>query len=185
MTSIVLSLRPAFQYKEIMDSLQLASALPDAVSPHAFPLGVFPRDKIPSRPCKYPSCFIANTDVSDKPGTHWIAYFMDSPYHTEFFDSFGHTPSTYDFSLIANQCNSLQFQSDFSLLCGQFCIYYLYHRSRGITLPEIQTMLSSSQHLINDKKVNCFAHKLFSLPHLFNSAPCYCKQSCCSRRHAI
>lgn len=165
-----------------MDSLQLATALPEAVSPHAHALGIYPRDLIPLRPCTYPSCFIANTDVEGRPGAHWIAYYFESPYHTEFFDSFGHTPSAYAFPLIAHTHNMLQFQSDFSVLCGQFCIYYLYYRSRGLCLKDIQSMLSSSRHEFNDKKVNCFSHKILDLPHLFNVAPCYCKQSCCSLR---
>lgn len=165
-----------------MDSIQLARALPDAVSPHSRPLGIYPRNLIPTRPSTYPSCFIANTDVSGRPGRHWIAFYFESPFHIEFFDSFGHTPSAYAFPLLCHAHNSLQLQSDFSLVCGQFCIFYLYYRSRGLSLKNIQSMLCPTQQVYNDIKVNCFSHKLFDLPHLFNFAPCYCKQSCCSRR---
>ncbi len=167
-----------------MDTLQLAYALSEAVAPHAYALGVFPRDMIPPHPCTYPSCLIANTDASTAPGKHWTAFYFESPYHVEFFDSFGHTPCTYAFHIPTQASNTLQYQSNFSVVCGQFCIYYLYYRARGLSLCDIQSMFTALHPDLNDSKVNCFAHKILSLPHLHNPAPCYCKQSCCSRAHA-
>ena len=56
--------------------------------------GVFPSDKLPIIKT-YPAALIANTDPHDQPGTHWIAMYFESPYESEFFDSYGFPPATY------------------------------------------------------------------------------------------
>ena len=66
-------------------------------------LGVFASDRMPSiheidNSCKnhHYCALIVNTDFSDKPGQHWVAY-LYLPNHTaEFFDSNGQPPSTYN-----------------------------------------------------------------------------------------
>ena len=107
-------------------------------------LGVFPFDQFPlktlthnyysSSPNAY--CCIVNTDPSHKPGTHWVAFFIDKTKkkmsHLEFFDSYGLPPNTYSFKfpspiqIISNQCT---LQSHDSTVCGHYCILYLYLRS--------------------------------------------------------
>jgi hypothetical protein len=53
---------------------------------------VFPSDKLPRRLDKYPCGFVANTDPSSKPGTHWVAFYFPSKEKGEFFDSYGQSP---------------------------------------------------------------------------------------------
>ncbi len=38
--------------------------------------GVFPSNKLPQTVIKYPCRFVANTNPSDKPGTHWVAFYF-------------------------------------------------------------------------------------------------------------
>ena len=40
--------------------------------------GVFPSDKLPQTIEKYPCGSVANTDPSNKPGTHWVAFYFPS-----------------------------------------------------------------------------------------------------------
>ena len=44
---------------------------------------------------KFPCGFVANTDPSDEPGTHWIAFYFPSKQKGEFFDSYGKPPEYY------------------------------------------------------------------------------------------
>jgi hypothetical protein len=60
-------------------------------------LGALPADKLPSaehlrRFSATAVCLIANTDPSDRPGQHWVAYYLAPGGELEFFDSFGNDP---------------------------------------------------------------------------------------------
>lgn len=111
-------------------------------------LGVFPFDLFPlesfldsSAPsCSKAICCIVNSDPSDKPGTHWVAFFMNKSQQIEdnrpileFFDSYGLPPSTYSFDHISSAFNVLSnkysLQSYSSTVCGHYCLFYLYLRS--------------------------------------------------------
>ncbi len=161
--------------------MQLSIALQHAVVPHCYALGIFSRDTIPIPHC-YPSCLIANSDSSYEHGTHWLALFFESPYHTEFFDRYGLMPFVYGINYLPNKFNNQCFQSERSTVCGQFCLYYLYYRCRGLSLSDVQSNLNSCAPLLNDHKVNCFVHKYFQIPHFHSPIPCYCIQSCCARK---
>jgi len=75
---------------------------------------------------------VFNTDCSSKPGTHWLACYYDHPSNTlEFFDSYAQTPSFYNLIIPRNlitRLNEIPLQSEFSTVCGQYCIYYLVSR---------------------------------------------------------
>lgn len=51
-------------------------------------IGVFARDQIPHKFHNFPCGFIVNTDTSDRPGKHWLAFYMESKNNVEFFDSY-------------------------------------------------------------------------------------------------
>lgn len=97
-------------------------------------LGVFPSDQLPkiqTRPC----CFIANTDPSTKPGQHWIAMYFGR--YNEYFDSYALEPQedfrVYKPEIVSNHC----LQSFDSAVCGEYCIYFLYKRGRGVPFATI------------------------------------------------
>jgi hypothetical protein len=61
-----------------MNTFQIKHALEqDPVTRKTF-CGVFPSDKLPQTIEKYPCGFVANTDQSSKPGTHWVAFYLPS-----------------------------------------------------------------------------------------------------------
>ena len=41
---------------------------------------------------RFPCGFVANTDPSDEPGAHWVAFYFQSERKGEFFDSYGKPP---------------------------------------------------------------------------------------------
>ena len=78
-----------------MNTYEITRALEhDPVTSKQF-CGVFPSDKLPRTIDKYPCGFVANTDPSSEPETHWLAFYFPSEGKGEFFDSYGHAPEYY------------------------------------------------------------------------------------------
>ena len=71
-----------------MNTAQINHALEEDPITNKF-CGVFPSDKLPQTIDKYPCGFVANTDPSTKPGTHWISIYLSSPRKGSWFDSYG------------------------------------------------------------------------------------------------
>lgn len=152
-----------------MDSEQLYKALSENIHTRDIFVGVFASDQLPMEIYKYPACFIANVDSSSKSGSHWLAFYISSPNHLEFFDSYGQSPSSFR-GRIWNYVkkyshvnfNPMTLQSNVSAVCGHYCLYYLYSKCRGRSLNEI--LLSFiPEHLLNDVKVYNFVTKRFKV----------------------
>ena len=103
-------------------------------------LGVFARDKIPHH---FPPRFamVVNTDPAKRPGEHWVAFYVENG-EGEYFDSYG-LPPPRDLEIVLDRCcfhyayNKYQLQDLWTFVCGQFCVYYLYHRNQGERLGSI------------------------------------------------
>jgi len=80
-----------------MNTLQIEHFLSKHSKTKSIFKGVFPSDRLPKTILKYPALIIANTDTSDQPGTHWIAFYFDSRRSAEFFDSYGQYPQKKEF----------------------------------------------------------------------------------------
>lgn len=99
---------------------------------------MFAADQLPSN-LTFPCGFIVNTDPYDKKGSHWCAFFFPNSNTVEYFDSYGKPINYYnsyfpkyvsDFPTIIT--NSKQLQSDNSVLCGMYCLFFLLHRLNGV-----------------------------------------------------
>ena len=101
-------------------------------------LGVFARDELPDliREIR-PWCLILNTDPKDKPGTHWLALYVQTDGRIEFFDSFGLSPVTYSLDSLDPLHLLYSFQSPTSFVCGHYCIVYIYLCSHNKSLNQI------------------------------------------------
>ena len=121
-------------------------------------LGVFARDEIPGKSELYPACYVANTDPSSEPGTHWVAFFLESPTKCEFFDSYGLHPRAYGFSQQITSYNHTQLQTIHSTVCGHYCILFLY--SRSLCSCAIATLFSKTNLDWNDKQVTKWVNSL-------------------------
>ena len=124
-------------------------------------LGVFPRDKLPTS-VSVSSCLIANTDTLGSPGKHWVAMYKEGN-RFEFFDSYGRKAFPNNFiSTNVYEYNSKVLQNPLSAVCGEYCLYYLYYRSRGESLDSIVgKLLSSSEDA--DTIVRDFVEQRFGL----------------------
>ena len=68
-----------------MNTLQILKAI------HGLPgvwAGVYPSDTAPMRWTK-PAAIVVNTDPHTKPGSHWIAMYLNNLGHCIYFDSYG------------------------------------------------------------------------------------------------
>ncbi|MEW8548441.1 MAG: hypothetical protein AB2693_33480, partial [Candidatus Thiodiazotropha sp.] len=127
--------------------------------------GVYSADQVP----KYirRGGFIANTDVGNKPGKHWCAFYFDGFGRSEFFDSYGKPPQYYNNDFLS--ClrrnsgvwiyNTKKLQSHYSNVCGQYCLYFLIHRVRGQSFGEIVKTLEESK--CTDQYVYDYVTRIF------------------------
>ena len=107
--------------------------------------GVFASNQIPSKTLRAPFGFIVNNEPSNLPGQHWVAFFKG---HENgpllFFDSYGlkartiskHFKRFLDSKELIIQ-NKIPFQNINTDICGQYCLYFLYHCFKGFSFAEI------------------------------------------------
>lgn len=147
-------------------------------------IGVFASDRIPSLSTlsAYPCCFVVNLDPHDAPGSHWVAYYLESTRHVEFFDSYGNPPSLYLLEFATPIAfNEHEFQSLDSNVCGHYCIYYLTLRATQHTLSSICKKLDECGHS-SDHCVRDYVNRLIASH--FLTVPIQCTgQSCKQRSH--
>ena len=136
-----------------MNSTQLAIILKKDKYTRAVFQGVYPSDKLPTSVSSFPALFIANVDTSEKPGSHWVAFYFTKDCEGEFFDSYGLPPSNYTgtFSSFLNDnskgwsFNSVTLQSINSKVCGHYCLYYALFHCRNIDMSTIVHRFSKNK----------------------------------------
>ena len=106
-------------------------------------LGTYPACKVPTSRKKV-FCFITNTDEHDKPGKHWVAWFVRGKEVT-FFDSFGRSPFNsafphdfIDFSEKFEKCKFISnpVQEPGSPWCGLHCIHFIFMMCVGLDVGD-------------------------------------------------
>ena len=162
-----------------MDTLQVKRALECNTFTKKTFCGVFAADELPEKIDTFPCGFVANTDPSTEPGTHWVVFYFPSHGEGEFFDSYGYPPEDYGEPFKSYKIgiwNKRKIQSSWSEVCGQYCIFYLYHRSRGYSMNKIVNLFSNNTEL-NDCNVACYVKKHFNTI-IENQPLCGLKQYC-------
>jgi len=121
---------------------------------HCF-LGTFPEDKIFMKIEKKPAAMVVNTDPSSKPGTHWVAIFLNDDGTGEYFDPFGFPPLTERVINFINtnspngwDFNKITFQTPvLSKTCGIYCILFIKDRCRNISFRKFVSKFSRNVFL--------------------------------------
>jgi len=89
---------------------------------------------------------IVNSQDSYLPGLHWLAIYKSSTNnYIEFFDSLGKSMFYYGDDVIEFlktnggivRYNNCKIQSNKSITCGMFCLYFLVHRDEGMSYNDI------------------------------------------------
>ena len=128
--------------------------------------GVYSADRLP-RVWTRSTAIVANTDDHDRPGTHWIAFYIDEHGTGTYFDSYGippHSDARFLLRLRRNSTtyrwNSKQLQGFFSQTCGQYCCVFLYYMSHGYNLEQFLHLFSDDYNR-NDKLIVRLYSKIF------------------------
>lgn len=97
---------------------------------HSF-RGIFMRDTLPRQPNTNESA-IVNLDISDNPGTHWVAYLKNGN-NVQYFDSFGDLKPpkelvSYFGPYVKIMYNSESYQTFNQWNCGHLCLSFLFNK---------------------------------------------------------
>lgn len=161
----------------MMNTLDIIKDLSENCKTRKLFLGVYPSNLLPKEKLKRPCMLVANTDPSSSPGQHWCAFYLPGKKGTkgrkrpqaELFDSFNSTPVMPAFKhFLERNCSSYitcgrQLQSNFSTVCGNYAVMYLYYRSIGKTLKQFMQMFTHDNYECNDEKVMQLYHKYIRL----------------------
>ena len=131
-----------------------------------------PINFLPLQYISRPSSFIVNTlpvtDFNKVPeGEHWFALFIPTRGPIEYFDSYGGKPinsEVYRFCQINRKKivqNKFKIQANTSIKCGDFSVFYLFLRSRNISMKRIVKFFIRYKHY-NDKIIESIFNKLNS-----------------------
>lgn len=146
-------------------------------------VGVFAADKLPIKFSR-PAAFIANTDESHAPGTHWVSFYFPRHGRAEYFDSYALKPiSPHHLKFLnANKPwthNTKEMQDVYSSVCGIYSVFFLISRMKGNTLTKFQSIFST-----NSKKNDALISKVFKK---YKKGMKHCKkhqgQTCCAKTH--
>ena len=117
-------------------------------------IGVYAADHIP-RSLTLPGNVVTNVDTSDKPGSHWVAFYIDKNAKGTYFDSYGLAPvSGHHIDRLRRNCASFKqykkkLQSVNSKVCGEYCIMFLCYMCSSRTLRAFCNIFSRDSH-VND-----------------------------------
>ena len=138
------------------------------------------------RPTRPQLIKVINKDPKHKPGTHWVAAYVDpQTKNCAYFDSYGLRPNnkyiTAFFNLNGNSCdfNIENLQGPCSNVCGLYTLFFCYHIARGRSLNEIVRYFDTKTKALNDKKVAKFVRIIYkhSLPQVRTDSQCYIQTS--------
>ena len=168
-----------------MNSLEIAYCLNNIGSLRKINGGVVAANQLPTIHT-LPYCFVANTDADTKPGTHWVAFYLDAHGDCDYFDSYGRKPNNLLFQRFlrgrAVNWNKKQVQSYLSAACGHHSIYFLHERSAGVSLNEIVCMYGSNLD-DNDASVSEFVTDVLGEAPSLVAAPNEVCQCCIRHSH--
>lgn len=126
--------------------------------------------------------YIVNTTANPRVMGHWILFiFYNNILY--FIDSLGRTAEKYGGCIknFFNECTikkinlmKSQLQSNTSLVCGAYVIYFSYHICKNINPNTLVLRFNSKQRLKNDMKVEGFLY-------LISGTKLHCKMSLCPK----
>ena len=122
--------------------------------------GIFAIDELPNRSSH--GAYVVNYDESDKPGSHWVAIYVEAG-SVEYFDSFGQPPLDERLQTFVGEYytyNPFQLQQTLGNACGFYCTYFILKRSRQVQSNDILRFLIRKN---SDYIVKKFLYSHYSL----------------------
>ena len=147
-----------------MNTLQISTILNADPITKLILQDVCPIDRIPF-PKSDPAAYVINLDESYKPGSHWVAVYLDRKHkQANYFDPVGMPPHPACAPLLET-CPIVRYNrivlQDRTMVCGQFVTMFLLLRARGYSFDETIDRLNHPQN-------DLIMHKMFKpiFPHL-------------------
>jgi hypothetical protein len=128
-------------------------------------------------------CIAQNTEKYGTDG-HWLCWLCLEPGKLEFFDSLGRNPDSYNIQYPTGKFTKIhcildrRLQSNYSNVCGLYCIYYFYQRFVLRRSPACILNDFSSSFRQNDRLVLKFYESLQFIALKWENEP-FCTQSSC------
>ena len=101
-----------------------------------------------------PGCFVANTETSSQKGQHWVAFWVDEDEKADYFDTMGREPINQYFLHFLAKCNGWDYNKQrvqgLATTCGQYCIFFLLTRAKGLGMQEVVNLFDLSDPAAND-----------------------------------
>ena len=98
-----------------MNNKEISRVLERLINPNLCNfLGVFSGDLIPNMTFvnRYPAAYVVNSDTSESPGEHWLAFYYYDKDICEFFDSYGLSPFAFGFNIHPSVSNTRFYNPD-------------------------------------------------------------------------
>ena len=164
-------------------------------------IGVYAADRIPNV-MMTPAAIVCNTDDHTKPGSHWVAIYIDKNRFGTYFDSYGFPPvSRHHLQRLRRncknfRCNDKTLQSIDSMCCGQYTIMFLYHMCRGGSLDTFCRLFTHDTRKNDALVINYYkkifnrnkykkCKKAFAFSNERSHGSGICNQSCTSRLRCV
>ena len=155
----------------IMNTSQLECCIESDPALRSYVIGVYAADHLPNRGFHQPYGLIVNTDIHSKSGQHWVAIYDNGHGQMDFFDSYARSPgenSVHIMQWINRRYKSLivnrkRIQSDYSSVCGLYCLYYLRQRLLGESMEDILNRFNSDIVSYNDFYIYDVMTKAYSM----------------------
>ena len=150
-----------------MDTVEISKCILLDSQLRKYCCGVYPVNKIPP-PHGIPFGAIVNLDKDNEPGSHWTAFYVPAEGVPEYFDSYGEDLNSkylqkyFDKHGQGIRYNNKRLQGEYSSACGQYSVYYLYHRVRQIPMDRIVHAFSRNYDH-NDSVVTGWVNSKFDL----------------------
>jgi len=102
----------------------------------------------------------------DRPGQHWVAFYIDEHGTGTYFDSYGLPPLDSRFLLrlrrnsTTYRWNTTQLQGMLSQTCGQYCCVFLYFMCKGYNLNQFLNLFDND-YVRNDYLIVKLFRKIF------------------------
>ena len=110
--------------------------------------GVIAKNHLPAK--SEGKFFIINTQNCTQPGNHWTAIWTDTKHRVcEYFDPIGQDAQPdvklklFEYGGGEYVYNRKRIQRQGSILCGQFCLFFLYHKSKNKSMKHILNLFKN------------------------------------------
>lgn len=152
-----------------MDEIELSSLIQHFPKCDDIYLGSFAHDELFPQTMKSPRAYIINTGTQNSPGEHWYSVYIFSRNGKQICNIFDSLGSTFNVSSavlkslenvdIVSKNPEIYQDGVNSVSCGIFCVWYIVHRSHGVSHNNTLSMLTPYEYINNESIIRSTLEK--------------------------